>query len=29
MRLILWMAIGIVIYFTYGRKKSKLNKLKT
>jgi APA family basic amino acid/polyamine antiporter len=25
-RLILWMAIGIVIYFTYGRKKSKLRK---
>jgi APA family basic amino acid/polyamine antiporter len=26
-RLILWMLIGIIIYFTYGRKKSKIRKL--
>jgi len=27
LRLIIWMAIGLTIYFTYGRKHSKLNKV--
>jgi APA family basic amino acid/polyamine antiporter len=26
LRLIIWMAIGLTIYFTYSRKRSKLNK---
>jgi basic amino acid/polyamine antiporter, APA family len=26
MRLIIWLFIGFVVYFTYGRKHSKLNK---
>jgi APA family basic amino acid/polyamine antiporter len=27
LRLIIWLALGLVIYFTYGRKKSKLGKM--
>ena len=27
LRLIIWMALGVVVYFSYGKKYSKLNKI--